>query len=65
MSGLRPLPPDAVGLGLRRALLGPLQAAWSGRDGPEEFDFLECAPENWIGVVGRQAANTSIWKQIN
>ena len=53
MSGLRPLPPDAVGLGLRRALLGPLQAAGSGRDGPEDFDFLECAPENWIGVGGR------------
>ncbi|MFC3549913.1 DUF692 domain-containing protein [Lysobacter cavernae] len=47
MDGLRPLPCDAVGLGLRRALLGPLQAAAS-----TDFDFLECAPENWIGVGG-------------
>jgi uncharacterized protein len=36
-----------VGLGLRRALLGPLQAATAG-----SFDFLEAAPENWIGVGG-------------
>ena len=44
----RPLKTDAAGLGLRRALLGPLQSAAEGR-----FDFLECAPENWIGVGGR------------
>lgn len=48
MSVARPLAPDAAGLGLRRALLGPLQAAAAGA-----FDFLECAPENWIGVGGR------------
>jgi uncharacterized protein (UPF0276 family) len=42
-----PLPSDAVGLGLRRTLLGPLRAASSGR-----VDFLEVAPENWIGVGG-------------
>ena len=41
------LPPDAAGLGLRRSLLGPLQAA-----SPGSFDFLEAAPENWIGVGG-------------
>lgn len=41
------LAPDAVGLGLRRALLGPLRAA-----APGGFDFLEVAPENWIGVGG-------------
>jgi uncharacterized protein (UPF0276 family) len=42
-------PADAsAGLGLRRALLGALQ------DAPAEaFDYLECAPENWIGVGGR------------
>lgn len=44
----RPLPADAVGLGLRRALLGALRSA-----PPGDFDFLECAPENWIGVGGR------------
>ena len=41
------LAPDAVGLGLRRSLLGSLQAALAGT-----FDFLEAAPENWIGVGG-------------
>ena len=41
------LAPDAVGLGLRRSLLGLLQAAPAGT-----FDFLEAAPENWIGVGG-------------
>ena len=46
MSGVG-LAADAVGLGLRRALLGPLREA-----GPGDFDFLECAPENWIGVGG-------------
>ncbi|HET6604426.1 MAG TPA: DUF692 domain-containing protein [Xanthomonadaceae bacterium] len=45
---VRALAPDSAGLGLRRALLGPLRAA-----PPGAFDFLECAPENWIGVGGR------------
>lgn len=41
--------PDAsAGIGLRRALLGALQAA-----PPGAFDFLECAPDNWIGVGGK------------
>ena len=38
----------SAGLGLRRALLGALQDAAS-----DAFDFLECAPENWIGVGGK------------
>jgi uncharacterized protein (UPF0276 family) len=38
----------SAGLGLRRALLGALREAPEGT-----FDFLECAPENWIGVGGR------------
>jgi uncharacterized protein (UPF0276 family) len=37
-----------VGLGLRRTLLGPLLSM-----GPESVDFMEVAPENWIGVGGR------------
>ena len=37
-----------AGLGLRRALLDELRAAPAGA-----FDFLECAPDNWIGVGGR------------
>lgn len=41
------LAPDAAGLGLRRGLLGQLLAA-----APGGFDFLEAAPENWIGVGG-------------
>jgi hypothetical protein len=41
------LAPNAAGLGLRRSLLGALRKAPSG-----SFDFLEAAPENWIGVGG-------------
>lgn len=39
---------QGAGLGLRRALLGPLSLMEEG-----EVDFLEAAPENWIGVGGR------------
>ncbi len=46
-----PLNDDSVGLGLRRSLLGSLQAATPGT-----FDFLEAAPENWIGVGGALGA---------
>ncbi|MFG0806076.1 HvfB family MNIO-type RiPP peptide maturase [Pseudomonas fluvialis] len=38
-----------AGLGLRRPLLGALQQCTA-----VEVDFLELAPENWIGVGGRQ-----------
>ncbi len=38
----------SAGLGLRRSLLDALKAAPAGA-----FDFLECAPDNWIGVGGR------------
>ena len=48
---LRALPSDSAGLGLRRALAGSLQDAAAG-----SFDFLECAPDNWIGVGGRYGA---------
>jgi uncharacterized protein (UPF0276 family) len=41
-------PVSGAGLGLRRSLLEPLMAA-----GPGQADFLEVAPENWIGVGGR------------
>jgi hypothetical protein len=41
-------PVTGTGLGLRRTLMGPL------RDNPSTaVDFLEVAPENWIGVGGR------------
>lgn len=46
-SGAHPLPADAVGIGLRRGLLAALRDAPAG-----DFDFLEVAPENWIGVGG-------------
>jgi uncharacterized protein len=42
---------SAAGLGLRRALVGALEHAPAGC-----IDFLECAPENWIGVGGRRGA---------
>ena len=41
-------PVNGAGLGLRRALLGPLSSVTS-----EQIDFMEVAPENWIGVGGR------------
>ncbi len=39
---------QGAGLGLRRALMGPLLSMDQGA-----VDFLEAAPENWIGVGGR------------
>jgi uncharacterized protein (UPF0276 family) len=39
--------PRGAGLGLRRGLLSALESA-----PPGAFDFLEIAPENWIGVGG-------------
>ena len=39
---------QGAGLGLRRALMGPLLSRPDA-----EIDFLEIAPENWIGVGGR------------
>lgn len=41
-------PVSGAGLGLRRALLGPLSSVT-----PEQVNFMEVAPENWIGVGGR------------
>jgi uncharacterized protein (UPF0276 family) len=41
-------PVEGAGLGLRRALLGPLR-----QHGLGPVDFMEVAPENWIGVGGR------------
>lgn len=49
---MKPILPDtSAGIGLRRALLGALQEAPAGA-----FDFLECAPDNWIGIGGRYGA---------
>lgn len=39
---------NGAGLGLRRTHLGPLQDHV-----PEEIEFFEAAPENWLGVGGR------------
>lgn len=44
----RPYPVKGAGLGLRRALLGPLLS----HDMPP-VSFMEVAPENWINVGGR------------
>lgn len=41
-------PVTGVGLGLRRALMGPLSRAES-----TPIDFMEVAPENWIPMGGR------------
>jgi hypothetical protein len=45
---LRPL--DGTGLGLKRELMTPLQTEM-----PAVIDFLEVAPENWIGLGGARA----------
>jgi len=46
---VKPHPVHGTGLGFRRALAGPLEAA-----SPVAWpDFLEVAPENWIEVGGR------------
>jgi len=47
-SGATRYPVAGAGLGLRRALLGPLAT-----DGLGPVGFLEVAPENWMGVGGR------------
>lgn len=39
---------SGAGLGLKRTLMGPLAECC-----PEQIQFLEVAPENWIGVGGR------------
>ncbi len=44
----RPPAASSAGLGLRRSLLEGLLSAPQGA-----FDFLECAPDNWLGVGGR------------
>jgi uncharacterized protein (UPF0276 family) len=43
-------PVEGAGLGLRRALLGPLQALDPSAIGA--ISFMEVAPENWINVGG-------------
>jgi uncharacterized protein (UPF0276 family) len=43
-------PVHGAGMGLKRALMGPL----SGRQ-PEQIGFLEVAPENWINIGGKYA----------
>jgi len=45
---LKQYPVHGSGLGLRRALLGPL-----ADQSPDQIGFMEVAPENWIGVGGR------------
>lgn len=45
-----PLHAAAVGLGLRRPLLAELLATSA-----PPFDFLECAPDNWVGIGGAAA----------
>ncbi len=47
MTTFSTLPPHAAGLGLRRPLMAEMRKAVAG-----SFDFLETAPENWIGVGG-------------
>ena len=45
-------PVTGTGLGLRRALMGPLS-----QPGVLPVDFLEVAPENWIPMGGRHESD--------
>jgi uncharacterized protein len=51
-------PVEGAGLGLRRALLGPLREADLSPVG-----FMEAAPENWIGVGGRLGEQFRAWTE--
>ncbi len=46
-------PVTGAGLGLRRALLGPL-LAYDPESTKETISFMEVAPENWINVGGQR-----------
>ncbi|MDA0679240.1 MAG: DUF692 domain-containing protein [Proteobacteria bacterium] len=48
IESLNRFPVTGAGLGLRRGLMDQLMA-----DPPGDVDFMEVAPENWIGVGGR------------
>ncbi len=50
MTEAYPYPVEGAGLGLRRSLTGEL-----ARVDPGAIDFMELAPENWIGIGGRLA----------
>jgi uncharacterized protein (UPF0276 family) len=47
-TSVRQYPVSGAGLGLRRGLMNKLMA-----DPPDEVDFMEVAPENWINVGGK------------
>lgn len=44
-----------AGLGLKREILEPLQTAY-GAEYLQDIQFLEIAPENWLGAGGRSVA---------
>lgn len=46
-------PVQGAGVGLRRALLGPLSSVATDPIVKDQIDFMEVAPENWINVGGR------------
>jgi len=46
-------PVQGAGVGLRRALMGPLSFLNSDSVSTNQVDFMEVAPENWINVGGR------------
>jgi uncharacterized protein (UPF0276 family) len=51
-------PATGAGLGLRRALLGPLEHA-----DLSDVSFMEVAPENWIGVGGLRGKKLRAWTE--
>ncbi len=52
---------NGAGLGLRRALMGPLEDASEKQ--LDVLDFMEVAPENWIGVGGARGRTFRQWTE--
>ena len=58
---LKRYPVSGAGLGLRRGLMDQLMA-----DPPDDVDFMEVAPENWIRVGGRLGTHPCrLWQQLS
>ncbi|MEM1081396.1 MAG: DUF692 domain-containing protein [Pseudomonadota bacterium] len=58
-SAIKPF--EGAGLGLRRALMGPLEDATDQQ--LDVLGFMEVAPENWIGVGGTRGRKFRQWTE--
>ena len=55
---IKDYPVHGAGLGLKRALMGPLED-----QAPAQIDFFEVAPENWINLGGRYGKKFSAFTE--